>query len=63
MRLAQPFFPELNYSLRKVTRPDACASAGLSGHISSKDWSLAQQVALRNLVGFRMRPSLGRHFQ
>jgi hypothetical protein len=62
IRPAQSFFPEFDYSRRKFTPSDAGASAGFRPHLK-QGVIFTEQVALRNLVSFRPRPSLGCHFQ
>ena len=62
IRPAQSLFPEFDYSRRKFTHPDSGASAGFRPHLE-QEVILAEQFALGNLVSFRMRPSLGCHFQ
>ena len=59
---AQSLFPKFDYSRRKFTPSDAGASAGFRPHLK-QGVIFTEQVALRNLVSFRMRPSLGCHFQ
>ena len=62
IRPAQSFFPEFDDSGRKFTPPDSGASAGFRPHLK-QGVIFTEQVALRNLVRFRTRPSLGCHFQ
>ena len=62
IRPAQSLFPEFDYSRRKFTPSDSGASAGFRPHLK-QGVIFTEQVALRNLVSFRTRPSLGCHFQ
>ena len=62
IRPAQSFFPEFDYSRRKFAPSDPGASAGFRPHLK-QGVIFTEQVALRNLVRFRTRPSLGCHFQ
>ena len=59
---AQSLFPEFDYSGRIFTPSDAGAPAGFRPHFK-QGVIFTEQVALRSLVSFRMRPSLGCHFQ
>ena len=62
IRTAQSLFPEFDYSRRKFSPPDSGASAGFRPHLE-QEVICAELFALGNLVSFRMRPSLGCHFQ
>ena len=62
IRPAQSFFPEFDYSRRKFTHSNSGASAGFRPHFK-QGVIFTEQVALRHLVSFRTRPSLGCHFQ
>jgi hypothetical protein len=59
---AQSLLPEFDYSGRKFTPSNSGASAGFRPHLK-QGVIFTEQVALRNLVSFRARPSLGCHFQ
>ena len=62
IRPAQSLFPKFDYSRRKFAPSNSGASAGFRPHLK-QGVIFAEQVALRNLVRFRTRPSLGCHFQ
>src|SRR6185295_5527998 len=58
----QPFFPKFDYTGREFALSYASASASFRPHFQQTA-ILAEEVALRNLVGLKTRPPLGRHFQ